>query len=196
MSAKTTAENQQPLFEHNSHLGAYGRRESYVPWTEYSDAKKVATVTSPEKGAYVDIEERWSALAATLGHLAHTSKMIGLQNAVHTPRREELKERYGDELPDVIANAETAGRQSEVEARNAFRQAYGYGQMVEHTKDPLKVSEDFVDVYDEFQNVYYGSKGNKAREKLKTKIARNQAEAVNRRFTRRAVLRHLSGDSD
>ncbi|MBI4033840.1 hypothetical protein HY379_02455 [Candidatus Saccharibacteria bacterium] len=169
-------------------------QKPFVPWTEYGDAKKVAMVTAPERGARVDIGERWSSLLAALGYLAHASKMGGLQNAIQTPRRKELKERYGDELPDIIANAEFAQRQSEVEARDAFRQAYGYRQMVDYTGDPLKTSEDFADDYDKFQDIYYGPKGNSAREKLKTKLQKNQVAAANDRYAKHTVRKMLSGE--
>ena len=193
MSAKRQ-ENQPALFEFDFDPREYTPQKPFVPWTEYDDAKKVAMLTSPEKGAHVEIDKRWDALIATLGHLARASMLQGLDNAMHTPRREELVRRYEDDLPDLVSNAQVSKNQSEVEARNAFRGAYGYAEMVKHSGDPVQVSEDFVESYDKFQDIYAGAKGNKARNKLRKQIRANQAEGINRRFVQRAARHQLSRD--
>lgn len=166
--------NEQPLFEFDFDPRGYASTGTYTPWTEYGDAKKVAMVTSPEKGAYVDIETRDKALLSTVKHFGKVSMLGGLENAMHTPRRKELKSRYGSKLSDLMANAEVVRQEAQANARHEFRIAYGYPQMVKLTGDAVQASYDFADTYDKFQDKHYGPKGNSARTKLKRTIEKNQ----------------------
>lgn len=194
MSAKTAnlPGNQAPLFEGFHFIpGEYAAPTPFVPWTEYGDAQKVAAVTAPEKGAYVDIDSRNALLLNTLKHLGHASMLGGLEAAMDTPRRAELIERYGDDLPDMLASSEVKKRDTETAARSDFREAYGYKQTVEYMEKPVQVSHDFVDEYDKFQKIHYGSKGNKAREKLMARIEKNQKASLNGRFVQRAIGKSL-----
>jgi len=112
--------NEQPLFEFDFDPRGYASTGTYTPWTEYGDAKKVAMVTSLEKGAYVDIETRDKALLSTVKHLGKVSMLGGLENAIYTPRREELKSRYGSKLSDLMANAEVVRQEAQANARHEF----------------------------------------------------------------------------
>jgi hypothetical protein len=145
-------------------------------------------------GASVDIDERYVALLTTLSKLAHVSKMNGLQNSMETPQRDRHRERYGKDLLSLVSNAEAAGRTSGADARSEFRAAFGYSQLVEVIGD-LATAEMFGDTYDNFQDRYYGPKGNKAREKLRRKIHKNQKSRVHNQFAKRSVQKFIRQQS-
>lgn len=200
MSAKQSGipENQQPLFEGLRFDPREHSLTPFVPWTEYGDAKKVAVVTSPEKGAYVDIQERDTALLATLGYLAHASMMIGLQRVAesdpNSPIRKKIEQRYKNETPSVLGNAPAVQLENELAARSDFRDAYGYEPLVKLTRDPVQVSSDFAEEFDSFQDMYYGSKGNKNRKHFEKQIKKNQRISENMPLIRRAIRRSMHQD--
>ncbi len=190
-------ENQQPLFEGiRFDPKEYAAHTPFVPWKEYGDAKNVAMVMAPEKGPSVDIEKRDSALIATLGHLAHASMMIGLQNVAESdpdsPIRKKIETRYGEDAPEVLGGAPTVQREHELGARNEFMKAYGYRQMIEAGSAPVEVSGAFVEDFDKFQDRYYGRKGNKNRAKLRKQIRRNQEVTKNTEYVHRAVRKQAT----
>lgn len=177
--------HQTPLFEMPPANREY---QSYRPWTEYGEAVKVAMVTHPEKGAHVNIEARDQALLEVIRHLGHSSMLGGLEQAIHTPRRAELQNRYKQELPHVLSNAESKRRQEDIDARGEFREAFGYSQLVPQL-GALATSELFVDTYDSFLDTYYGPSGNAARGRLRKRITKNQAVTAEGRHARRAAQR-------
>ena len=195
MSAKSAIpENQPALFEgFNFNPNEYAETTPFKPWTEFSDAKKVAQVISNEVGPHVDVEQRDENLLNVIKNLARLSMLNGLQNANLTPRRQEIMPRYGDDYPNLIGNAREAARDSEMNARSDFRSAFGYEQTVKATS-PLEASELIGEEYDSFQDKYWGPKGNKSRRALKNRIERRQSARRNSGFTKQAIRGFMHQD--
>jgi hypothetical protein len=189
MSAKKSVAptSQQTLFEgFDFDPREYASPQPYVPWQEYSDAKKVSQVTSPERGPAVDIEERDLALVGVLKHLARASMLHGLEHANETPRRQEIAERYGKDYHGLISNSKDAAMDAEIDARSEFRTAFGYEQLAKAIGG-VAAAEIHVDVYDAFRDRYEGSKGNKSRAALRKEIDKRQKARQMNSFTRQAL---------